>query len=49
MKAVMKLRNLGYRSYYINYSGDLEIIDGDLSEKVSQDNLPNDNFIFLKT
>lgn len=48
MKAVEKLRELGYQTYFINLAGDLEKINGDLSEKVFQDNLPNDNYIFLK-
>jgi len=48
MKAVEKLRNLGYQSYFLNLAGDLEKIDGDLSEKVDSDDLTNDNFIFLK-
>ncbi len=48
MKAVEKLWSLGFKSYYINKKGDLEKIDKDLSEKVYEEGLSNDNFIFLK-
>jgi len=48
MVAVDKLRNLGYKSYFIDLNGELNEINGDLSEKVMEENLSNDNFIFLK-
>jgi FkbM family methyltransferase len=48
MKAVEKLRELGYKSYLINKDGDLELVNGDLSLIVDQENLYDDNFIFKK-
>ena len=48
MKAVEKLRELGYKSYLINENGDLELVNGDLSLIVDQENLYDDNFIFKK-
>jgi FkbM family methyltransferase len=47
-KAVEKLRHLGYKSYYLNLDGEIEKIEGDLTERVAQDDLPFDNYIFLK-
>jgi hypothetical protein len=48
MKAVEKLRELGYKSHLINKDGDLELVNGDLSLIVDQENLYDDNFIFKK-
>ncbi len=45
MRAVKKLRDLGYKSYFINDNGDLEIMDGDLVEKIANN---TENFIFKK-
>jgi len=48
MKAVEKLRELGYKSYLINENVDLELVNGNLSLIVDQENLYDDNFIFKK-
>jgi FkbM family methyltransferase len=48
MKAVEKLRELGYKSYLINENGNLELVNGNLSLIVDQENLYDDNFIFKK-
>ena len=48
MKAVEKLRNLGYQSYLINKNGELEKVTGDLSIVVDKQGLGGDNFIFKK-
>ncbi len=48
MQAVEKLRNLGYKSYFINFGGELEEAGGDLAEMASKNNLPADNFVFKK-
>ena len=48
MKAVEKLRNLGYQSYLINKNGELEKVTGDLSIIVDKQGLGGDNFIFKK-
>ncbi len=48
MEALEKLRELGYKSHLINKDGDLELLNGDLSLIVDQENLYNDNFIFKK-
>jgi hypothetical protein len=48
MKAVEKLRELGYKSHLINKEGDLELVNGDLSLIVDKENLYDDNFIFKK-
>ena len=48
MKAVEKLRNLGYQSYLINKNGELEKVAGDLSIIVDKQGLGGDNFIFKK-
>lgn len=48
MKAVEKLRNLGYQSYLINKNGELEKVTGDLSIVVDKQGLEEDNFIFKK-
>jgi FkbM family methyltransferase len=47
-EAVEKLRELGYKSHLINKDGDLELVNGDLSLIVDQENLYDDNFIFKK-
>jgi FkbM family methyltransferase len=49
MVAVEKLRNLGYKSYFIDLNGELHETKGDLSKKVMEENLTNDNFVFLKS
>jgi FkbM family methyltransferase len=49
MVAVEKLRNLGYKSYFIDLNGELQETKGDLSKKVMEENLTNDNFVFLKS
>ncbi|HOM33485.1 MAG TPA: FkbM family methyltransferase [Candidatus Paceibacterota bacterium] len=48
MKAVEKLRNLGYQSYLINKNGELEKADGDLSIIVEKEGKGHGNFIFKK-
>jgi FkbM family methyltransferase len=48
MKAVEKLKELGYKSYFINKNGNLELVNGDLSLIVDKENLYGDNFIFKK-
>ncbi len=48
MKAVEKLRDLGYQSYLINKDGELEKVTGDLSIVVDKQGLGGDNFIFKK-
>jgi len=48
MKAVEKLRDLGYQSYLINKNGELEKVTGDLSIIVDKQGLGGDNFIFKK-
>lgn len=45
MKAVNKLRELGFGSYFINRKGELKYVEGDLSKLVSNYAL---NFIFKK-
>jgi len=45
MRPVEMLRSLGFQSHYINFDGEIEKIDGDLSEVVRS---CGDNFIFLK-
>ena len=44
MRAVEKLREFGYRSYVINSQGELEPIEGDLSERIRS----FENYIFKK-
>ncbi|GIW65418.1 MAG: hypothetical protein KatS3mg093_397 [Candidatus Parcubacteria bacterium] len=44
MKAVNFLRNLNYKSYYVNENGELEERNGDLSLGI----IGFDNFIFKK-
>jgi FkbM family methyltransferase len=48
MKAVEKLRELGYKSYLLNENGDLKLVGGNLPLIVDQANLYADNFIFKK-
>ncbi len=48
MRAVKKLRDLGYQSYLINKNGELEKVDGDLSMIVEKEGLDCDNFILKK-
>ena len=48
MKAVKKLKDIGYQSYLINKNGELEKVDGDLSIIVEKESLSGDNFIFKK-
>jgi FkbM family methyltransferase len=48
MQAVNLLRNLGYKSFYIDFDGNLYKIDGDLSEFVAKNKKGLDNFIFKK-
>ncbi|MGC9031684.1 MAG: FkbM family methyltransferase [Minisyncoccia bacterium] len=48
MRAVQKLRDLGYKSYFINQDGELEFVEGDLSLIVKKQNLYDDNFVFKK-
>lgn len=45
MKAVEKLKNLGYKPYFINLDGELEKIEGDLISKIKES---AENFVFLK-
>jgi FkbM family methyltransferase len=47
-EALEKLRESGYKSHLINKDGDLELVNGDLSLIVDQENLYNDNFVFKK-
>lgn len=48
MQAVVKLRELGYKSYLITADGSLEVASGDLSQMVYNSGLDFDNFIFKK-
>ncbi len=48
MKAVEKLRSIGYQSYLINKNGELEKADGDLSIIVEKEGKGHGNFIFKK-
>jgi FkbM family methyltransferase len=48
MEAVEKLRRLGYKSYFINNDGDINLVKGDLSQIVDKENLFSDNFVFKK-
>lgn len=48
MKAVQKLKDIGYQSYQINKNGELEKVDGNLSIIVEKESLSGDNFIFKK-
>ncbi|MEM5785481.1 MAG: FkbM family methyltransferase [Candidatus Aenigmatarchaeota archaeon] len=48
MKAVELLRSIGYQSYYIDISGEIHKINGDLSEFVMKNENISDNFVFKK-
>jgi len=46
MEAVEKLRDLGYRSYFINQEGDITEAEGNLIENFNLNNF--DKFVFKK-
>jgi FkbM family methyltransferase len=47
-KAADLLIEFGYEPFYINLLGEIERVDGDLSERAAEDGLDGDNFIFKR-